>query len=108
TGAVYQAPRQIVDFQPVWASGGQEIVNVASATAGQMAAVRVNTDGTVTFGATVRFPTTVIGGERRSGEPRAWDILPDGRFIGFVASDDLSPGQNNELRVVLNWFDELG
>jgi eukaryotic-like serine/threonine-protein kinase len=108
TDSIYQAPRQIVDFQPVWAPGGQEIVYVASATAAQMAAVRVNTDRALTFGTTVRFPATVLGGERLSGEPRAWDILPDGRFIGFVRNSvDPRGAQYSEPRVVLNWFDEL-
>jgi hypothetical protein len=43
-----------------------------------------------------------------SANRRDYDVLPDGRFIGLVAegSEDASviPG---EIRVVLNWMDEL-
>jgi hypothetical protein len=48
----------------------------------------------------LRTPTSV--------NRRDYDVLPDGRFIGLVAegSEDASviPG---EIRVVLNWFEEL-
>ncbi len=108
TGAVYQVPKQLVDFHPVWAkSGSEELVFTAAATAGQMVAVRVTTAAGVTFGTPVRFPASVTG-DRVASEPRAWDILPDGRFIGITstpedAARDSSPG----MRLVLNWFEEL-
>ena len=41
SGSVYQAPRQIVDFHPVWSRDGRELIYVTSATAGQMTAVAV-------------------------------------------------------------------
>jgi Tol biopolymer transport system component len=108
TGAVYQVPKQLVDFHPVWAkSGSAELVFTASATAGQMVAVRVTTATGVTFGTPVRFPASVTG-DRVSSEPRAWDMLPDGRFIGIISTAegavrDYLP----ELRLVLNWHEEL-
>jgi hypothetical protein len=101
-------PKQLVDFHPVWAkSGSAELVFTASATAGQMVAVRVTTAAGVTFGTPARFPASVTG-DRVSSEPRAWDILPDGRFVGITSTEedamrDSSPG----MRVVLNWFEEL-
>ena len=39
-----------------------------------------------TFGTPVRFPASVSG-DRVATEPRAWDILPDGRFIGITSSN---------------------
>jgi hypothetical protein len=39
---------------------------------------------------------------------RAWDILPDGRFVGLISGDssgDAAPAV--EFRLVLHWFDEL-
>jgi Tol biopolymer transport system component len=107
TGAVYQVPRQIVDFHPAWSKSGSELVFTAAVTAGQMAAVRVATGVGVTFGTPVRFPATV-GGDRAAAQPRAWDILPDGRFIGITsATEDTVGGALPEMRLVLNWFEEL-
>ena len=36
-----------------------------------------------TLGEPVRFPA-VVTGDKLSAEPRSFDILPDGRFIGFI------------------------
>jgi serine/threonine-protein kinase len=108
TGSVYQVPKQLVDFHPVWAkSGSAELVFTASATAGQMVAVPVTAATGVTFGTPVRFPASVTG-DRVSSEPRAWDMLLDGRFIGITSTAegalrDFLP----EMRLVLNWFEEL-
>lgn len=42
---------------------------------------------------------------------RGFDILPDGRFIGAVPMTDENETNNatstREMRVVLNWLDEL-
>ncbi len=108
TGAVYQAPKQLVDFHPVWAkSGSMELVFTAAANAGQMVAVPVTTAAGATFGTPVRFPASVTG-DRVASEPRAWDILPDGRFIGITSTtEDAARGSSPEMRLVLNWFEEL-
>ncbi|MDP2321980.1 MAG: protein kinase [Acidobacteriota bacterium] len=107
TGAVYQAPKVFVDFHPVWAAGGRELVYSASGTAGQMAATKISADGGLAFGQPVRFPATVTG-DRLSPQVRAWDVLPDGRLIGITPASDGSPRRSfSEIRVVLNWFDEL-
>jgi serine/threonine-protein kinase len=102
TGAIYQAPRQIIDFQPVWRADGKELIFIAGSTAAQMAAIPVSTaDGTVTFGTPTRFPA-VVTGDRLSSQTRAYDILPDGRFIGIVRGS-VSGRAPAELRVILNW-----
>jgi eukaryotic-like serine/threonine-protein kinase len=105
TGAVFPVPRQMVDFHPLWTADGNELVFLASTNARQMAAVRISVNGGLTFGAPGRFPASVTG-ERLSQEPRSFDLLPDGRLIGVVTHTD--PGRAIfELRVVLNWFEEL-
>ena len=107
TGTVYQVPKQLVDFHPRWSASGQELVFTGAATAAQMIAIGIATAGGVTFGAPVRFPASVTG-DRISREARAWDILPDGRFIGIVsATEDATRSSTSELRLVLNWFEEL-
>jgi hypothetical protein len=90
----------------VWSASGSELVFTVAATAGQMAAVGVTTGGAVKFGATVRFPASVTG-DRLSRQQRAWDLLPDGRIIGIVSADQAAPRSVAEMRLVLNWFEEL-
>jgi hypothetical protein len=108
TGTAYQVPKQSLDFHPVWASGGAEVVFVVSAASGRLAAVPFSTEPRVTFGA----PTTLqahVTADRTSGQRRAWDVLPDGRFVGLVAATGSDEGslRLNEFRVVLNWTEEL-
>ena len=54
-------------------------------------------------------PTPIVGDERviiegRSA-PLTFDVSPDGRR--FLTASDLDSGAGGELRVVLNWFEEL-
>jgi hypothetical protein len=65
-------------------------------------------DRGVTFGVPMTMPAVVTGGVR-SGGRRAYDVLPDGRFIGLVDPGDAGStvGAASQIRVVLNWFEEL-
>jgi hypothetical protein len=36
-----------------------------------------------------------------------YDVLPDGRFITLLPADSGPAGVRPELRVILNWTDEL-
>ena len=75
--------------------------------AGRLAEVSLQTGPSFTFGRTVDLPGTLMQGSR-SSEVRDYDILPDGRFIGFVAGQDTSENAGKpEIRLVLNWFEEL-
>ncbi len=38
---------------------------------------------------------------------RGYDVLPDGRFITLLPEDTAASGAPAELRVILNWFEEL-
>jgi serine/threonine-protein kinase len=110
TGTRYQAPRVIADFHPVWTPDGDSLVYVPSASSGQMAIVRVMKDRGVTFGVPMTVPA-IVTGRVTLERPRAYDILRDGRFVGLVVPDDalstaLGPAAN-QIRVVLNWFEEL-
>jgi serine/threonine-protein kinase len=108
TGARYQAPRVSGDFHPVWAPDGDSLVYVPSANSGRLAIVRVMKDHAVTFGIPMTMPAVVTGGVLSAGR-RAYDVLPDGRFIGLVAPGDVpsTVGSARQIRVVLNWFEEL-
>jgi dipeptidyl aminopeptidase/acylaminoacyl peptidase len=108
TGARYQAPRVIVDFHPVWTPNGESLVYVPSANSGRLAIVRVMKDRGVTFGGPMMVPAVVTGGVLSAGR-RAYDVLPDGRFVGPVDPGDAlsTVGAANQIRVVLNWQEEL-
>lgn len=106
-GEKYQAPKRSLDFHPVWSQKGGELIYVTSAASGQIAAVTVGMQSGVTFGSPVMLPARVTA-DRRSGEQRAWDILPDGRFIGLVLPSAEAAGREAlQIRIVQNWTEEL-
>jgi serine/threonine protein kinase/Tol biopolymer transport system component len=108
TGAKYQIPKQQVDFHPIWGPKA-ELFYVPSAASGRLAVVSVTTQPGVVFGSPASLPARVTL-NRLSGETRAFDILADGRFIGLVdpSQAESSTGMaSGQLRVVLNWFEEL-
>jgi eukaryotic-like serine/threonine-protein kinase len=108
TGARYQAPRVSGDFHPVWTLDGSTLVYVPSAASQQLAIVQVMTERGVTFARPTMAPAAATG-LVISSFPRAYDILPDGRFVGLIAPGGVNspvlPG--NQIRVVLNFFEEL-
>ena len=61
----------------------KELVYVPSATSGELAVIDVKTDSGVAFGSATKFPA-LLTAQRVSSLGRAWDILPDGRFVGLV------------------------
>ena len=107
TGAVYQVPREFVDFHPAWSADGKELVFTAVEPPDRWWRC-VSPPPTVSrSGRRCTFPATVSG-DRVAREPRAWDILPDGRFIGITAgAEERTRSSLPEMRVVLNWFEEL-
>jgi Tol biopolymer transport system component len=110
TGARYQVPKQGLDFHPLWSNDGRQLIWIPTGASGRIAITRVTTQPAVTFGSPETVPARVTA-ERLSGEARAHDILPDGRFVGLAtpASSDaqLSAGSPIQFRVVVNWFEEL-
>jgi Tol biopolymer transport system component len=104
----YQVPKQQMDFQPVWSAKGDELMYVPTAASGRLAIVSVSTTPSVTFGPLRTFPAVVTAG-RLSGQPRAYDLMPDGRTVGLlsVAESNSSPAASQQVRVTLNWFEEL-
>ncbi len=110
TDSIYQVPHQQdqLDFHPVWGPKGTELYYVPSAASGRLAAVNITTAGGITFGSPGSLPATVTG-LRTSSLTRAYDILPDGRFVGLVSASgqESTAAAAPQIRVVLNWFEEL-
>ncbi len=107
TGALYQAPRVSRDFQPVWSRDGAELFYIGTTTSGLAAAVPVTTRSGITFGPVATFPFVVTAG-RLSASTRGFDALPNNAFVGVVAESASDRASSSpEIRVVLNWFEEL-
>ena len=109
TGAIYQAPKVLIDFHPVWSPAGRELMYIPATALGQLATVRVTAHDGLTFGEPVTSPFR-INANHLNTQARAYDVLPDGRFVGLIdaSEPDGSPANGtSEIRVVLNWFEEL-
>ena len=107
-GPTFRAPKVGLDFHPVWASD-TTLVYVGSAATGELATVSVSEAGGLVFGAPVLLQARVTA-RRIASQARAYDILPDGRFVGLVdeSEPDGAPSRVGPvIRVVLNWFGEL-
>ena len=104
-GTIRQAPRVGRDFQPVWSQKGDELFYMRVAGySGEMTVAQVQPG--MTFGPPKSLPGAIAGG-RRSSFTRTFDVLPDGRFVGLV-SDVLGAGLSNpEIRVVVNWLEDV-
>ncbi len=87
--------------RPIWSRDGKELFFVPGP--GQFRMVKVTLKPTFSFTAPVAVPRPF--GIAGPGTPRTFDLLPDGRIIG-VGPAVQGPG-GAELRVVLNWFEEL-
>jgi hypothetical protein len=109
TGAIYQAPKVLIDFHPVWGPDGRELMYVPAAASGQLATVRVTAHDGLTFGAPVTSPSRITANHLNL-QARAYDVLPDGRLVGLIDASEPDGSLTNgtsEIRVVLNWFEEL-
>ena len=108
TGARYQAPRVNFDFQPLWSHDGKELLYIPTTASGQMVAVRFTANPAAPFGTPQTFPFALTAG-RLSAHRRAFDVLPDGRFVSLSTEYDNVPaaGSGGEIRLVFNWFEEL-
>jgi hypothetical protein len=104
TGELHQAPKTFLDFHPVWAPDGRGIFYVPG-SARSTVLVPVNTRPSMSFETPVELPRGPLPG-LLSGDVRGYDVLPDGRFVS-LASADGPTAQVHEIRIVLNWFEEL-
>jgi Tol biopolymer transport system component len=100
TGAKFQVAR---GGRPLWSPDGRELFFIPAPS--QFLVVSVSTEPTFT----VTEPTPV---PRRFGlasptNPRPYDMLPDGRVVAVAPADQGAGATPTEIRVVLNWFDEL-
>ncbi|MBI5770350.1 MAG: PD40 domain-containing protein [Verrucomicrobia bacterium] len=109
TGAQYQLPR--VDAtntpaNPFWSPDGTVLYFAPGP--GRFASVSVTTQPAVALGNPTPMPRPFQGASPIS--PRAYDIMADGRLIGLIApgqATDAAGTEQPEIRIVLNWAEEL-
>jgi Tol biopolymer transport system component len=98
-GVKRQAPKTGArDFHAAWAVDGKRLFYVPE-TYEPMVAVPFTTTPGVAFGAITPMR---LQQELPSWQPRGYDVLPGGGFVA-LSLDRGAP----EIRVVLNWFEEL-
>jgi serine/threonine-protein kinase len=104
TGVKRQAPKKLLDFHPRWSPDGTSIVYVPG-TGRSLVSVPVSVGPPFVFGTTVELTRAPIPGVL-SLDFRGYDLLPDGRIVSVSSS--LGEGNSDsEVRVVLNWDQEL-
>ena len=105
TGARYKAPGILLDFHPTWSPDGAALFYVPTRPR-SLVSVSMTADPTVAFGDPVDLPP--VFRNQPSLVRRDYDVLSDGRFIGLVpAGVDDASGFIVEMRIVLNWIEEL-
>jgi serine/threonine-protein kinase len=113
TGAKYQIPTNDpsqVDHHPVWSSDGKEIFYIPAQ--GALAAVSVATQPGFAFGNAVPVPRTFITENSAPINERNYDLTRDGKIVGAMQASESEQSQTGtptapEIRVVLNWHEEL-
>jgi Tol biopolymer transport system component len=105
TGLKRQAPKRLLDYHPVWARDGKNIVYVPGASRSTVS-VPVTTGPSIVFGTPVEMPRAPMPGVL-SLDLRGYDLLPDGRIVSLSSESDAGRARASEVRVVINWFEEL-
>jgi WD40 repeat protein len=105
-GEKRQAPKTNIDYHPVWSSDGTRIFYVPSSTRPTVV-VPITLGRSVSFGTPAELPR-MPRPTLTSGDVRGYDVLRDGRVVSLSPGpDDLGQGVATEIRVMLNWFEEL-
>ena len=105
-GEKRQAPKSNIDYHPVWSPDGTKIYYVPSSTRATVA-VPITLTPSVSFGTPMELPR-MPRPALLSGDYRGYDVLRDGRVVSLSAGpDDAAQASGAEIRVMLNWFEEL-
>lgn len=94
--------------RPLWSRDGKQLFFVPAPL--QFSVVDVRTSPGFTVTSPVALPRGF--GSAAPYTPRTFDIMPDGRLVAVVNAGPIQDGtpaqaQVQEIRVVLNWFEEL-
>ena len=106
TGAKYMLVTATLNapHHPVWSSDGTMLTYVPAPS--QIERVPVTTRPTFAFGNAETAPRSYLAGP--PGSRRGFDLTSDGRVLALINPGQPAGAQSqDEIRVVLNWFDEV-
>jgi serine/threonine-protein kinase len=105
TGERHQVPKRLVDYHPLWAPDGKSIFYVPGSNI-PIVSVPITTHP-IAFGAPVELARAPLPG-LLSVDIRGYDLFRDGRILSISPWPGGTAGvPPAEIRVVLNWFEEL-
>jgi serine/threonine-protein kinase len=106
TDAKYQISKGSAAHHPAWSRDGKEIVYIPAQANAVVVSVTANTVFDVSK-TTRELPAKGLEGGPSS--IRNFDVMPDGRLLGVVdtAMQDSGGSAGQQIRVVLNWLEEL-
>ena len=105
-GEKRQLPKTNIDYHPVWSPDGKSIFYVPSSTRPTVL-VPITLTPSVSFGAPMELPKMPRPG-LLLGESRGYDVLRDGRVVSLSGgTDETAQAGGADVRVMLNWFEEL-
>ena len=109
TGIKYQLFAEGADspHHPRWSRDGKELFYDANPKVTGFEAVSVTTQPAFAFGKAVAVPKLFLMGG--AGLRTPYDIAPDGRLVGRITAGQMEyvRSQNDQIQVVLNWFEDL-
>jgi serine/threonine-protein kinase len=105
-GGKQQISKGPASHHPAWTRDGKEIIYIPAQS--NALVVSVNTSPSFSVSKT----TLELPAKGREGGPssiRNYDVMPDGRLLGVVDAESQPSGAPEipQIRVVLNWFEEL-
>jgi eukaryotic-like serine/threonine-protein kinase len=113
SGATYQVPiiEQGGYRNPRWSPDGKEIFYIIGGNV-RLRVASVTTQPNLVFGNSGPLPKPNFWQDAAADRTRQWDVMPDGqRFLVVVNAGQIGQGDSNvlnqQLQVVLNWFEEL-
>jgi serine/threonine-protein kinase len=105
TDEKHQVPKTVLDYHPVWAPDGKSILYVPGSSR-PLVSVPITTQPAVAFGKPVALTRAPLPG-LISLDVRGYDLLRDGRILSVSVPQGQTGSPPTEIRVVLNWFQEL-
>jgi serine/threonine-protein kinase len=109
TGAKYQITTDR-GISPIWSSDGKHLIYSENPGGGlgNLKSVDIQTRPSFVFGKPVPLPIKEFWHNGLPGEPRGFDMTPDGKQFIVMRSPDLANSrQSQQINIILNWFTEL-
>jgi len=101
----YQISKEPSDF-PQWSPDGKELFYYQSVN-NKLVSVAIQTRPTFSFGEPVAIPID-MSVQGQTQQYRRYDVMPDGkRFLVLTTNAPLGTRSSPQVRVILNWIEEL-